>query len=190
MKKIIVMLMAAIVFTAGIIYAATVNLPETGQTTCYDATGAVIACTSTGQDGDLEMGVAWPSPRFTAGTGTEADCVTDELTGLMWVKSPDSTTRTWANALIYANALSLCGYTDWRLPNVNEIESLVNAEQASIAIWLNTQGFSNVQADYYWSSSTIRNIAADAWSVHMLEGSVENVVKTNSSYVWPVRSGQ
>ncbi|MEK6545698.1 MAG: DUF1566 domain-containing protein, partial [Nitrospinota bacterium] len=94
------------------------------------------------------------------------DCVTDNLTGLMWVKSPDSTTRTWADALTYANNLSLCGYSDWRLPNINELESLINAEQSNIASWLNTQGFSfNLQALYYWSSTTYANYTGYAWYV-------------------------
>lgn len=70
-----------------------IDLPQTGQTTCYDSAGAVIPCPGTGQDGDWLAGVVWPSPRFTVGTGAEADCVTDNLTGLMWVKSPDSTPR-------------------------------------------------------------------------------------------------
>ena len=72
----------------------------------------------------------------------------------MWVKSPDSITRTWYQAIDYANGLSLCGYTDWRLPNVNELESLINADVPNTATWLNTQGFTNVQSNYYWSSST------------------------------------
>lgn len=44
--------------------AQTVDLPQTGQTTCYDATGTPIACATTGQDGDILAGVAWPAPRF------------------------------------------------------------------------------------------------------------------------------
>ena len=188
MLKKLFMFMIAIIFIAGVAYAAPSDLPKTGQTTCYDAAGAVIACANTGQDGDLKKGVTWPSPRFTVdGTG---DCVTDNLTGLMWVKNPDSTLRNWASAMTYANNLTLCGYDDWRLPNVNELESLLNAEQANTATWLNTQGFSNVQADYYWSSSTYAGDTAYAWVVDMWSGSVGGYNKTNTYYVWPVRAGQ
>ena len=45
-----------------------VPLPRTGQTTCHDETGAVTACGTgigLGQDGDLQLGVTWPNPRFT-----------------------------------------------------------------------------------------------------------------------------
>jgi len=183
----VVMLVLAV---ASLAYAAPADLPETGQTTCYDAGGGVITCAGTGQDGELKKGVAWPSQRFTVGTGTEAGCVTDNLTGLMWVKSPDSTLRTWANALTYANGLSLCGYTDWRLPSVNELESLINAEEANTATWLNTQGFSDVQSDGYWSSTTYAGVTGNVWAVNMWGGYVVAGSKTGVDYVWPVRAGQ
>lgn len=170
---------------------AQVDLSETGQTTCYDTAGSVIACSSTGQDGDIKAGVAWPIPRFIVGTGAEADCVTDNLTGLMWVTSPDSTLRTWANALTYANGLSLCGYGDWRLPNVIEFESLINAGEQNTAAWLNTQGFSNVQeCEFYWSSTSYAGNPGYARSVDMWNGVVFYNSKDSSNYVWPVRAGQ
>ena len=196
-RKLVLMLIALFVLALPVtVMAGTVDLPKTGQTTCYDTAGNVIACASTGQDGDIQAGVAWPSPRFTV--STDGYCVTDNLTGLMWVRSPDSVTRTWQQALDYANGLSLCGYTDWRLPNVNELESMVNAEQPDPAAWLNTQGFSNVQSvDYdYWSSTSFAGSSTnDAWVVSMCCGDVfpdatyyygYYVV----NYVWPVRSGQ
>ena len=88
-----------------------VALAETGQTTCSNAAGTVIACADTGQDGDLKAGVAWPSPRFVVGTGvgTTDQCVTDTLTGLMWVRAPSAVVSTWENALTSANNLTLCG---------------------------------------------------------------------------------
>ena len=175
-----------------------VNLPKTGQTTCYDAAGAVVACAGTGQDGDLQKGVAWPSPRFTDnGNGT----VKDNLTGLIWLKDANCfSRRTWAQALSDANSLAngSCGLTDgssagnWRLPNRKELRSLINYSQANSAAWLNlpAQGFSNVQADYYWSSSTYAYGPAGAWGVNMGDGGVYGYGKTNSLYVWPVRAGQ
>jgi hypothetical protein len=172
--------------------AAPANLPETGQAICYNTAGAVIACASTGQDGDLKAGVAWPVPRFVVGTGATAACVTDNLTGLMWMGAPDSITSTWANALTSANNLTLCGFSDWRLPNVNELESLVNSEVANQATFLNAQGFNSVQANYYWSSSSYAGSPAGAWIVVMSDGSVGVGTKASSLYVyvWPVRAGQ
>jgi len=171
--------------------AAPANLPETGQTICYDTTGTIIpVCADTGQDGDTKAGVAWPNPRFVVGTGATAACVTDNLTGLMWVGAPSVTTDTWANALTSANDLTLCGFFDWRLPNINELESLVNSEVADQAIFLNAQGFSGVQAGLYWSSSSYAGNAANTWGVDLDGGYVRANNKTFSFYVWPVRAGQ
>ncbi len=170
--------MASDSITASASTSGAVSLPKTGQTTVY----------STDDDGQLQRGVAWPSPRFTVdGTG---NCVTDNLTGLMWVKGPDSTKRTWQEALDYANGLTLCGYSDWRLPNVNELESLINAEQSDNATWLNNQGFSNVQSsNWYWSSTTPASQTSAA-CVGMWSGRESAYYKTDSYYVWPVRAGQ
>lgn len=204
MLKKIIMFAVGMVFAAAVGYAATAEAPNTGQTVCYYATGAVIACSGTGQDGALQRGVAWPDPRFTAGAGAEVECVTDNLTGLMWTKNANlpAGTKTWQQALDYADGLDLCGHTDWRLPNVNELESLVHAGYnevicaapstycATNADWLiNTQGFSNVQVDNYWSSTTYAGGTGDAWRVYMY-GGVYTALKSLFYYVWPVRSGQ
>ncbi len=157
---------------------AAVALPKTGQTTFYAA----------GDDGDLEKGVAWPSPRFTDnGDGT----VTDNLTGLMWDQTGNRFgTSTWAQALIDANGLPLAGYGDWRLPNVGELESLINAEEADPAAWLNTQGFSGVLSDFYWSSTTYAPNPFEARYVEMSNGNVEYDGKPFGIYVLAVRAGQ
>ncbi|MEI6206916.1 MAG: DUF1566 domain-containing protein [Desulfuromonadales bacterium] len=166
-------------------------IPQTGQTTCYDSPGAIIDCAGTGQDGELKTGVAWPSPRFTANADST---VTDNLTGLIWSKdaNPASGTKTWQGALDYVKSLNsgnYLGHNDWRLPNSNELESLLNKGQASPATWLNTQGFSNVMAYAYWSSSTYYTFSA--WLVHMASGYVFYYGKTSYDYyVWPVRGGQ
>ena len=70
---------------------------ETGQLTCYDEVGVVIACAGAGQDGDPRPGVAWPDLRSVDnGDGT----VTDMLTGLVWLRNANCFgQRTWMNAL-------------------------------------------------------------------------------------------
>jgi hypothetical protein len=158
---------------------AGVNLPKTGQIVSY-GTGTI-------DDGGLQRGIAWPNPRFAVGTGAEVDCVTDNLTGLMWVKMPDATPWPWQTALDIADVLAICGHTDWRLPNVNELESLANSEPASLATWLNAQGFSNVQADYYWSSTTYAGNTTFAWVVYFGDGFVYYDLKSSPHYVRCVR---
>ena len=189
----LILVLATSLLPFATVQAAPADLPETGQTTCY--TAGVTACATTGQDGDHLAGVAWPTPRFVVGTGvgTTDQCVTDSLTGLMWVRSPSITLATWANALTSANNLSLCGFSDWRLPNVNELESLVNREVTNQAAFLNDQFFDDVQAFTYWSSSSSADNAANAWTVSMNNGSVlagDKADKSNSYHVWPVRAGQ
>lgn len=186
------------------------KLPKTGQTTCYDtSTGAAISCAGTGQDGEMLAGVAWPGQRFTAGTGAEADCVIDNLTGLMWAKNANlpASTRSFTQSLDYIATTTnsgggLCGHTDWRLPNVNELESLVHAEYtketcgaspcATNSAWLNIQGFTNVQADYlYWSSTSIVSGGPYYRYVQIYDGRVGAGINGNAyGYVWPVRGGQ
>ena len=69
--------------TSASVFACKVNLPKTGQTSCWDTDGNKISCPNTGEDGEIQAGTNWPSPRFTdTGDGT----VTDNLTGLMWLK--------------------------------------------------------------------------------------------------------
>ena len=52
--------------------------------------------------------------------------VTDQATGLMWQQSDDGTGRNWEEALAYAENLNMAGYSDWRLPNVHELQSIVD----------------------------------------------------------------
>jgi hypothetical protein len=197
LQKIFVFFMASV---CAVVFAQEIYLPQTGQTTCYDEGGTEINCTGTGQDGDKLAGIKWPSTRFVDnGDGT----ITDNLTGLMWLKDAICILglREWAEALTavadfnnnpgnYSCGYYTANYTDWVLPNINELESLVNAEEADSSIWLNSQGFTNVQSFYYWSASTCAHDTSRAWLVYMPCGSVSYDAKYCNSYVWPVRSGQ
>ncbi|MBF0487595.1 MAG: DUF1566 domain-containing protein [Nitrospirae bacterium] len=185
-------------------WAGTVSLPQTGQTSCWDPSGSTtnaVSCTGTGQDGDKRAGVAWPSPRFTNnGDGT----VTDNLTGLVWLKNANCFGNvTWDKALTGANNLTsvgnVCGLNDgshagdWRVPNIEEILSLPNYQQSDVAAWLNSQGFTSVQSNYYWSSSTSANTTWAAWLVYIVDGSSIWYTALGKGYslpLWPVRSGQ
>ncbi len=178
------------------LFAGEVTLPKTGQITCYDENGNIIDCVQTGQDGDIQAGVDWPEPRF---EDNEDGTITDHLTGLIWLKNANCAGEmNWNDALYYCNNLSngSCGLTDgsvagdWRLPNVIELESLVNAEKAISAVWLNSQGFTYVQSQYYWSATTSTSVTSNAWIVRMSYGSENYTNKFYIYYVWPLRTGQ
>lgn len=190
-RKIVPIMVAIFFITSTAVFADSVQLPRTGQTKCYTASGMEIACIDTGQDGETQAGVAWPSPRF----AVSGDCVTDNLTGLMWSKNANlpSVTKTWTAALGYVAGMNssggLCGFKDWRLPNINELQSLVNADKPDIGAWLVNLGFTNVQP-YYWSSTTSAYYTGNAWYVGMYVGEVYCSTKSYNIYVWPVRAGQ
>lgn len=52
--------------------------------------------------------------------------ISDLATGLMWQAKDDGKTRDWKEALSYAEDLKLAGYSDWRLPNAKELQSIVD----------------------------------------------------------------
>ncbi|MDM8522815.1 DUF1566 domain-containing protein [Desulfococcaceae bacterium HSG8] len=174
-----------------------VAIPKTGQTTSYAA----------GDDGTSQNGAAWPNPRFTInGNGT----VTDNLTGLIWLKNADCWgTSDWTTALANAAGLAngACGLTDgsaagdWRLPNVSELDSLVHCGYSYPTV-PNTAGtgqggagdpfdFDNIgTANYYWTSTTYAINTSDVWIVSLGSGGVNRYDKSDSYYVLPVRGGQ
>jgi len=189
---------------------------RTGQTICYNAVGAEINCPGTGQDGNLQKGVTWPSTRF---TNNNDGTVTDNLTGLIWLKAANynsaTTTGTaiWTDAITFCNTLKSgqCGLTDgstegqWRLPNRFELESLLDlayggdfpnvalSNDAGIGMWVNNgsgSSFTGVKSDIYWSSTTRAASTGDAWNVYLNNGGVGYGAKTGTRYVWPVRGGQ
>ena len=164
-------------------------LPKTGQTSCYNSSGT-ISCSGTGQDGDIQAGVAWPSPRFADhGDGT----VTDSLTGLEWTKdaNPAVATKTWQQALDYVKTLNTGSHSDWRLPNERELRSLADYSKYGPALPTG-HPFTNVQwTNYYWSSTSDASNAGHAWFVGMGSGCVIDKNWMNDGYcVWPVRAGQ
>ncbi len=150
-------------------------VPKTGQTKTY----------MSADDGDLQAGKPWPMPRFTDhGDGT----VTDRLSGLMWTQNADKANGKvdWEEAVLGAKSCTDGGYTDWRLPNRNELESLIDLGRYNPALPTGHL-FIGILPSYYWTSTTPANNEDHAWIVHFYIGFVTHDDKGGSHHVWYVR---
>jgi hypothetical protein len=175
----------------------------TGAKTCWDPNPAhypidpvtgdpdetvspnTVCCNSAdaqGQDGAIQAGVRAPRKRFT----DNGDTVTDNLTGLTWLKEtgwcmPDPNTpsigRSWADALAVIKNPAAFGCSlppgDWRLPNIKEFQSLIDFDSGHSVFtdpalpdnhpFIGKNGASGVAYAYYWSSTTTAHDPAYAW---------------------------
>ena len=125
------------------------------------------------------------------GNGT----ITDTSTGLMWQKATAPGIYTWEQALTYCENLTLPagGYSDWRLPNRNELQSIVDYSRYNPAI--DTTFFPDTVgtvASDYWSSTTNANYTDYRWYLDFYDGGVGNggPSEPSSGYVRAVRGGQ
>jgi hypothetical protein len=182
------------------------RFPATGQTTCWDSNGNVIACNGTGQDGQIQAGGALAYADNGDGT------ITDLNTHLMWEKkSWDGSIRDQSNRYTWADAFStfigglnagggFAGHTDWRLPNVKELQSIINYQNAGPAVsaafnancasGCTVTTCSCTQSYIYWSSTTYQLSPFTEWFVSFYDGLVTSTNKSFSTfYVRAVRGG-
>ena len=146
---------------------------------CNTANGLYVRAVRGGQCGSFDNFVD-------NGDGT----VTDSDTGLMWQQDTAPGTYTWQQALSYCENLSLGRYSDWRLPNRNELQSIVNYSQYDPCI---DTYFPNTVSSYYWSSTSNVYYPNSALYVYFFSGLVRGDrygSKVNSYFVRAVRGGQ
>ena len=158
-------------------------LPATGQTTCFDIGGNEVPCGGSGQDGELEVGAGWPAHRFVP----QQHGIEDILTGLVWYRRGDLLSRpaSWDQALAVVTALAVATQIPWRLPTINELESLVDASAHTPAL-PDQHSFAGVQAAY-WSSTTSGFEPDWAYALYLHKGAVGVGFKKNAEfYLWPV----
>ena len=155
----------------------------TGQTTVY----------RTGDDGTYQKGTAFSYQTSDPAANGEI-VTTDNVTGLMWASDGNGkgcnfgVQIDWNSAIDWAEGLTFAGYSDWRLPNRRELESIVDSGRYSPAI--NTVYFSSTVAGIYWSGSTRADDTTYAWGVHFPYGRVYDSYDKSSPYdVRAVRGG-
>ena len=199
MKRLRTVVLVLTGFTAGIVFVYSCGGGSSSQSgnltwpSPVAATGQTVSYADS-DDGALQMGVIYPSSRFTNnGDGT----LTDNLTGLEWLKNANCFgTRTWTQALSDSNGLASgsCGLTDgsvtgdWRLPNVNELASIIDFGQAPRTLPPG-YSFTGVQWDPYFTSSTVSVNTGAVWVIQFTYGHTIAGSKTAAYYVWPVRGG-
>jgi hypothetical protein len=180
---------AALLFFGNAGLTEAYQLPDTGQTNCYNSSGTVVGCSTSGQDGQYSI-----NPMSFADNldGT----IEDYNTGLIWQKcSAGQTNDTPCNGIPSdynwyqasgtfnashntssqnvcgtLNSSNFAGYQDWRLPSANELQTIVNYSIGNPAITVSY--FPNTQANQYWSSSTDAYHPSYAWQVHFGTGRV------------------
>jgi len=129
--------------------------------------------------------------------------VTDNYTGLVWKKEKSANQYDWEGALAYVNTLNstggFAGKTDWRLPNIRELFTIVDVTRKGPS--LDTTYFTNLSdiASYstqinnkdqgtFWSSTTLVNTPTSAWDLHEIyNGIISYSPKTALEYVLVVR---
>ena len=118
---------------------------------------------------------------FTASTANGDEIVTDSTTGLIWQKG-EAAGKNWKEALEYCENLTYAGYTDWRLPNINELTSLLNYGRHAPA-----SDFPDIPLEYFWSSTTHMEYEHYALTLFFYNGHLDIASKTVFYHVKCVR---
>jgi len=116
----------------------------------------------------------------------DTQIVTDNETSLQW-QDNESAYKTWQSAIDYCENLTLGSYEDWRLPNINELTSLVDDSKFNPSI---DTVFLYTASNYYWSSTTNASVSGNAWFVLFSYGYQGSNRKSYNDYVRCVRAGQ
>ena len=143
-----------------------------------------------GQGCSEEVPVSTPDENFMV---EQDGTVLGKNTGLTWMRCSlgqnwdgesckgEGTLFAWVQALKAAESHQYGGYKDWRLPNKNELESIVELSCSTPAI--NEKQFPQTPAAFFWTSSPYTGVADGAWSVDFAYGSVVASEKTGKNYV-------
>jgi hypothetical protein len=116
--------------------------------------------------------------------GRVGDIVKDSDTDLEWQDGAGVTTMEWNEAIVYCQNMMLQGKSDWRLPNLRELTSLVDHGKHNPSI---DAVFEHTKSDNYWSSTTYAGSSSYAWDVGFYHGSHDYHDKNTKFYTRCVR---
>jgi hypothetical protein len=125
-----------------------------------------------------------PAGHYTdLGDGT----VRDNETGLVWQQTVDTTTVSQTAAISYCDAMTLAGRSDWRLPSVLELRSIVDETRPSPPS-IDVTFFPDAPPTYFWSATPVASSALAGWSVAFDHGyASDGGLATNAYHVRCVR---
>ena len=136
--------------------------------------------------------------RFTVLPGFNNQAVRDNETGLVWERSPETSPRTWEDAVRTCWLRQVGGRAGWHLPTIEELASLVDPTVPAPGPALPPgHPFQNVQQSAYWSTTTdvrVEFLPNHAWEVRLhipfgVHGIIGDTDKSSSGFVWCVRGG-
>jgi len=117
------------------------------------------------------------------------DVVVNNHSNLEWQDdNATKNTMTWMQAIDYCENLTLDSHDDWRVPNINELKSVIDKSRDNHPALVSA--FTNRTSDRYWSSTTYNPLKNLAWIVVFFDGQESGSSKTNHIYVRCVRGGQ
>lgn len=129
--------------------------------------------------------------RFVTKTINGDVVVVDRATGCMWAADGNAAgcnngdDRQWDFNIDYARNLDFAGFSDWLLPNINELLSIIH--YAKVAPIVDETFFPNTVSDNYVSSTTHFGFTDNVWIVGFGTGVLVADAKSNSHYIRCVR---
>ncbi len=128
----------------------------TGQKKCYDSEDE-IKCPEFnedfyGTDGQYAMEEKCIARSYKVETSLAGDVVIDNATGLQWQRNISTTGYSWSDADIYCQGLEYAGYGDWRLPDYDELWSIVD-HGVEVPPAINVDVFPYCPEDIFWTST-------------------------------------
>jgi hypothetical protein len=109
------------------------------------------AATVSGQFGNYVRAVRGDDYGVNEYTNNSDSTITDSSTGLMWAQYDSGEGLIWEDALSYAENSTLAGYTDWRLPNIKELQGIIDYSKSPSATDSENIGPA-IDTDYFYCS--------------------------------------